>query len=146
MANIQEFNAEMQSLASRLASMKQEFEAIIVDQSIPLDERWKFWCDAPVNLKNTSRWVEHFECFKLYGERLYGRSDYRFNWYSDWNIEKYETVYMQNVLENLEEQRACDERIADEEFEEYEWTDDNVINMFCEEVLQKNLHSFVFDW
>jgi len=52
------------SLKLSVDVLKQEFESVITDQSLPLEERWELFEKAPDYLKKTSGWVYHFECLK----------------------------------------------------------------------------------
>ncbi len=112
--------AEVKAAADLL---RVDFEAYITDRSVPLETRWTFWTNAPKELKKAEPWIQHFYSN---GRKL--------NWFDDgvlgYCYSKLQTVYMQEVVEMA---------IEDED-EEVDLDD------FKEQVLAKNLYSFVLDW
>lgn len=104
--------------AKKLANMyKEAFEAYITDKSIPLDLRWSLWLDAPSELKDQSDWIEDFESAS--------RDDLNMDW--------------RERRELISTARLVQEMVQDEKPEE-------LIEAFMEEILEKNLESFCFDW
>lgn len=111
---------KIKEIKAQLEALKIGFQKFIVDQSIPLDERWQAWVDAPADVKNHKGWIEHFtnlpEDFIMYD--------------GPYHAERYETVKMLNLVERIEEA-------------EYMSID---LNALKEEILSKNLASFTYDW
>lgn len=104
--------------AKKLANMyKEAFEAYITDKSIPLDLRWSLWFDAPSELKNQNSWITHFHSV----------SDEEFLM-EYW--ERREVIKMAELVEQFVEGEK----------------DKELIEALMEEILEKNLESFRFDW
>lgn len=102
-------------------------EKWIIDKSIPLEERWNLWKDSPEELKNECQWVEDFT--------ISGRG---ISWYDDFYKERCETVYLSDLIHNM--QRDFNEPVC---LKKYTQAD---IDDFKEQILAKNLLSFVYDW
>lgn len=117
---------KMKEIKAQLEVLKTGFQKFIVDQSVPLDERWQAWLDAPAECKNQKGWIEHFTT--LPGDFIMYDGPY--------HAERYETVKMADFIERVEEGIACEE-------EEYVSID---LNALKEEILSKNLASFTYDW
>lgn len=49
---INSIESQRLELDAMMAALKPDFEAHITDKNIPLNERWRFWLDAPDDLKN----------------------------------------------------------------------------------------------
>ncbi len=111
-------------------SLKQRFVEYIKDVSIPLESRWEAFLEAPMDWKYQQSYVIHFQVER----KLKGRE---ISWYDDFYIEKKETVVMENIIERLEEDL--------DSFSENGWTLE-LIQEFKEEILQKNIGSFDWDW
>ena len=113
-------------------ALRDRYVAYIKDTGIPLDERWETFKEAPDDWKEHRLWVQTFDIEKTVGE---------ISWYDDMYIEKYQTVDMVSLVEDT----IADE--IDDEDDEYDgpWNAETVA-AFKEEILAKNLGSFVFDW
>lgn len=117
---------KIKEIKAQLESLKIGFQKFIVDQSIPLDERWQAWVDAPADVKNHCSYVQYFqslpEDFIMYD--------------GPYHAERYGTIKMLNLVERIEEGIEC---------EEDEYMSIN-LNALKEEILSKNLASFDYDW
>jgi hypothetical protein len=111
-------------------AIKNRFIEYIQDKTIPMENRWEVFLEAPSDWKNHESYIQHFDVEK----KLISRE---ISWYDDFYIEKNETVHMENVIERLEEDL--------EDFEKHGWTKD-LISELKEEILQTNLGSFNYDW
>lgn len=129
-----------------VAAVKNDFEKFIVDQSIPLDERWQLWEDAPHELKDHQSWIVHFK--NLHDDAVGYDGLIR-------HAERHETVHIDDLMESIEEcfdeysegpPEGSDEHHArwyrnkQKVFEEFD------LNALKEEILAMNLASFEYDW
>lgn len=111
-------------------AIKQRFVEYIADKTISVENRWEIFLEAPSDWKNHKLYVEKFQIEKkLKIKEIF--------WHDDFYIEKNETVYMGNIIERLEENL--------EDFESNGWSKE-LIEELKEEILQKNLDSFNYDW
>lgn len=102
--------------------LKDEVKQFVQDKTKPLEERWEIFCLAEMGERGD--WVEDFDSLnKVYGGEV--------SWYDDFCVERMQTVYLTNVLDTL----TSKDNITEEQ-----------INEFKEEVLQKFIWSFEFDW
>jgi len=101
--------------------VKKALETYITDSGIDLDTRWLLFCDAPNSVKNAGTWIVVF-----YWEQKHGK----INWYDDFGYDTYATINMQRVINSMEDQEYSLEKIND----------------MKEEILSRNLDSFVNAW
>jgi hypothetical protein len=111
-------------------SLKQRFVEYIKDVSIPLESRWEAFLEAPMDWKEQQSYVVNFQIERKLKSR-------EISWYDDFYIEKNETVVMENIIERIEEDL--------DSFSENGWNLE-LIQEFKEEILQKNIGSFDWDW
>jgi len=111
--------------------LKAEYIAFIKDKTFPLADRWEVYKAAPEEFQDHQSWIVHFEAEKLLPSG-------RISWYDDFYVEKYSEVCVSDLID---EQMA--EKVEDDEG--VVWTPE-ILDAFREEVLQKNLGSFTFDW
>lgn len=139
-----------------LKDNKSLFEQYITDPSISLDKRWDFWTLAPDSLKKTNGWISdgRFEAFKILGWEQRTCIGYDGPLYA----ERYETLTTEGILESVME--SFPENYEDWpegfDFDNFSWDEDELFKLipqlgefvlaFKEEVLQKNIHSFKYDW
>ena len=109
-----------------------ELEGWVKDKSTPLNERW----DVFILMKSGSRsgWMEDFKTLNdLAGE---------VSWYDDFHLEKHETMDMERLVEHVAENI--------DETGEYALFDgkvtEKVVEDLQEEILEKFIWSFKFDW
>lgn len=110
---------EIATTQSLMVIHKRDFAEFINDTSVSLEVRWKLFTESPSWLKEAEGWVSNF-----YWERLYGE----LNWYDDFGYARYTTVDMHQVVETMEES------------DKYS---DVSIKSMKEEILSKNLGSFI---
>ena len=104
-----------------LAETKVYFEEYIKDTSIPLEERWEVWVEAPMALKGTDTCTS---TFKGLPEGYIG-CDLAFS------VERYQT---RSTLELVECVECKDNNLAID------------IVALKEDILARNLGSFTYDW
>lgn len=126
--------AEIQKYIADGQEIKKAFAAYIKDKSIPLEKRWETFGVAPVEFKNQNSYIIHFKSEQNLPNR-------EIVWYDDFNVEKYETVVMFNLINNQIEDLASPYRDRNKEHFTLDF-----FTLMKEEVLEKNLHSFKFDW
>jgi hypothetical protein len=127
-----DFKQRVEEITKQIQTIKNEFEQYIADTNISLDERWDLFVKAPMALRNTSGWIERFEGlpedFVMYDGYVYA--------------ERHQTVDVEHILEVAE----------DIVYNTDDCTIDSVtvsqinITAFKENVLKRNLYSFVYDW
>jgi hypothetical protein len=116
------FKERVEDLNKQIEAIKREFEVYIADKSIPLDERWEVFMNAPADLR------QHY-CFLKYFK---GVPDDFVSYDGYVPAARHETVSVDRILESLEE--MVDD-VAEID-----------IVAFKEDVLSKNLYSFEYDW
>ena len=112
--------------------LRVDFETYISDQSVPLDTRWAFWTNAPVELKNDKPWVQHFN---FNGKKI--------SWFdSPTYSDKYVLIRMGEVVEAFEDLDPDDGAFGlDDEENKAE-----AIVALKEDILKTNVYSFTNDW
>lgn len=123
------------ALKLEIESLKTEFEVYIQDQNQPLADRWQTWLDAPSELKNQEGYITSITTLPNDWIMYDGR----------YHADKYQTVYLQNVVEQVEEiLNSVNEwdSEAKEELNDFGFT----LVALKEEILQGNLESFDYDW
>lgn len=137
------------------------FEQYITDKSLPLETRWNFWMLAPSSIKGNDGWcsdgrLDAFNILECPPRDAIGY-DGRYM-----NIERYETVTMDGMLECIKEcyfdydgGRDFDKNPEDMDWDNFDFEADSwpefprlseFITAFKEEVLAKNIESFKYDW
>lgn len=110
---------------STMLKFTAEFQALIVDKTISLDERWATFIAAPAFLKREEPYIVHFELEQQFGE---------ISWYDDFYVERHNTITAEKIIKMINDNDA--ERDDAEEF---------AIAM-KEELLTKRLGRFKHDW
>jgi len=109
--------------------LKDRFLAFISDKSVPLDERWEAFKEAPSEFLYQQSWMYHFKSEALLPEK-------EIEWYEggdeSFYVERHQTVYMIDFL---------DDWVLDKE----SFTPE-IIAAFKEEVLENAMESFEYDW
>lgn len=135
MTTIAEFNALQAAIKAKQLALDREvadldsgFKAIIWDKSIPLLERWSFWCEADPRLKSsesslpdgnlTNKYI-HYYCD---APEVYGRG---------------KTLYWSEMMESV---------VGDDEIHPYDDWSVELIEKLLEEILKKNVDEFAYDW
>lgn len=118
---VEDINEELSAVKQKLTVLKPQFEQLISDQTIALDDRWNLFVQAPVYIKNQNPWIVDI---KIAGKEIL--------WYDDFYVDRYVVVNMENTIESM--------TLYPEK-----WTNEH-INEMKEFILSKNLHSFTNDW
>jgi hypothetical protein len=105
--------------------LKKRYLDYISNTKNSLNDRWKMFRHAPSSFKENETWVVHFETENLLesGEII---------WFDDFYKDRYTTVYLIDIIDQMKEKP----KKYSKEF----------ITSFKEEILQKNLESFIYDW
>ncbi len=128
--------SDIVGLEWKVKEVKNEFAEFIKDKSIPLDERWEFFKEAPEYLKNKSSYIEHFDAETLLEEG-------EIVWYDEFYIERYQECELVNVISSIEDRINSKDDYPHSRGADYSV---EFLEAFKEEILQKNMHSFVHDW
>ena len=128
--------SEIRDVQDRIATLKEDFARVIADTELPLEERWDLFVKAPDFLKEYKGWVEDFKAFPC-----------EITWYDDFNKERHETVDTVSIVESIVE----DVKYSGGDFEKSKLCTrlgitPDVLVALKEEILSKNLGSFVYDW
>jgi hypothetical protein len=132
MTDLHQLNAVIADLKKNLNVVKQQFMKAIKDKSVPLEDRWNAWIDAPSFLKDFSQYTVKFECM--------GKN---FSWYDDMLMSRNETVDMEDVVTDLDYyvDHQCDDN------ERYFccklFRNRDLLDKLREEILARNLEYFV---
>lgn len=122
-----ELQYDINILNKKLEDTKKDFVEYISDNSYPLGVRWDFFCDAPDFLKNQYSSIHTFKWENTNGE---------ISWYDDFYCDRYATVSMDMVIDSMLDR-------VDEDTNNY--TKESIKEL-QEEILSKNLGSFINDW
>jgi hypothetical protein len=135
MTQLQELSTAIDQFKKEQNALKQQFIKTIKDKSIPVDERWEFWCDAPSSLKDFSQFSVKFESM--------GRN---FHWTHDMWFERYQTVDLEDVVLELENSVQVQVDDLEQQFHRKLFRHPELLDQLKEEILARNLEYFVFDW
>lgn len=127
----------MQKLQAKLEEIKPNFAIYIQNKAIPLDERWAVFVLAPSNLKDHEEYGPNFETlhpdFIMYDGPVH--------------MERGQTMSTLDLIESIEESLKD---LADNSYCGREWAEKLFklvdINALKEEIMEKNLKSFNYDW
>jgi hypothetical protein len=134
MTQLQELNTAIDKFKKEHNILKQQFIKAIKDKTIPLEDRWSFWCDAPSSLKDFSQYSVKFESM--------GK---KFHWTYDLDFERYQTVDLEDLAMDLNsyvQEQADEEQIYLRKL----FRNPDLLDQLREDVLARNLEYFVFDW
>ncbi len=110
------------------------FEYYIKNQQEPLEERWELFSKACMDMKNHEGFIHHFKCIK-------GRD-------AEMNLIGEDGLYYASKGKTIETDVLADflkEYVNHEEYEHY-FPKNFSIDILKEEILQKNLGSYEYDW
>jgi hypothetical protein len=130
--------ALIRTTQNSIDSLIAEFEPHITNQTIPLEERWKFFIQAPDWMKKNSDSIEHFDSLQHFQEDDRNiAEDSIYSYLSKGEILSTD-VLIDGLLENMN---------IYEEGNEYRTclSLEDVTNL-QEEILRKNLKGITFDW
>ena len=123
-----ELSEDISQVTFLLGEAKKKFEEYIKDKSVPLEERWEFFCLAPGFLKERDGSIVNFKVL----------DDCNIEYFEgDMYYQKYEEIHTESLVERLEEEL--------EELSERGLTREG-IDEIKEEILSQNLGSFKLDW
>lgn len=111
--------------------VKQHLEGFISDTTVPLEERWAIWVNAPDSLKNHQSWV-HFWVTDEFLEGVGGNAEIYY-------VMRGQTICVVDVFLSLQE------NFTDECLVEIGITQED-INREKEQILKLNLGSYCYDW
>lgn len=142
---ILDYNQRENSFKQEALDMKKEFENYITDKSIPILERWNVFINSSDNLKNNLSAMVKFNHVRL--QAMIENSMHSNRRGMQHTMKK----IMSNFVEDDEIQgyRFCD---PDFEYDEDELTEEDFqkfnqeLEQALEEILSKNIASFVYDW
>jgi hypothetical protein len=137
--SIQEVKAAIATAQTLLASVKTDFAKVIRDKSIPLDERWELFKNAPSEFKNHNQWIYDFT--------LKGMSS-RFSLWQEYEVERHSHVDLIDIIGMVEHDVNAHNKGEELEYcftEKLVKIPDIVIQM-KEELLLGNMASFTYDW
>lgn len=131
----------IEELNKKLDEGKKEFTEFVIDKEISLDIRWKLWSAAPNALKNHEPYIHHFNFEKVH-DSIFIDPDY---------YERYETIHLYSYISDIEDNLRSalanpEEKIASKFLKESPFKTHKIIEELKEEILEKNLGSFIFDW
>lgn len=136
--------------------LKEQFETVIKDTSIPLAQRWELFAMTPseMNLKNSQSSIQHFQVLDEFNKKYYkGKYARDFNWFDEYGSDRHQEIYLVEFIDDFvmdyfydldssEEERVYDGDCMMSEFVK----DVKRIDALKEEILQRNLGSFILDW
>lgn len=125
--NVEELRSGIELLTKGAEVLKEKFAAYVADKTVPLEDRWSLFETAPDALKEHSSW---YADFKINNEEI--------SWYDDYYLDRHQTMDTLDLVSQTEEMTLSD--YTTPKYSE------NVINDLKEQVLAKNLGSFVYDW
>lgn len=130
----QETEAQIKKEASKL---KSDFEDFISNKSVPLLERWELFSNTDDSLKNNYQWL-------IQGKRS-GLKYVMDHWFNDFGQHgKGKVINISELLEELAYRGEFHPDCFDNNLPEDEAL--SLLKETLEEVLERNLGSFVYDW
>lgn len=133
MTQLQELNEAIAKYKKEQNALKERFLKVLKDKSIPVQDRWDFWCDAPSALKDFSQYSIKFECM--------GKN---FSWHEDMMIARNETVDMEDLIWELDQyvDNQCDD--PERYFVRKLFRNRALFDQLREEILARNIEYFVY--
>lgn len=136
---IEYVNFRIKELQEMQQKVRQEYLTIINNTDIHIDTRWEFFKNSPDEFKDHDSYQYNLNTFE--------KNSGRFSWYDDFNIEKYETCKLVDIVERLQEQVAsCDGKKFRNDLVLAFYEDTELFNELKEEILADNMGSFKYDW
>lgn len=123
---------EIEAFKQNVNPLIPRYKAYIADKTIPLEDRMAVFRAAPYEWKDHQSWIVHFDSEKL----LEGGEIF---WYDDFYVERHETVDVYDFIV-----ARLDDWLTENDYEPEDIA--KIMTAFKEEMLEKNLGSFVFDW
>lgn len=127
----------MQTLHAKLEEIKPNFATYIQNKAIPLEERWAVFSLAPSNLKEYEEYGPDFDTlhpdFIMYDGPVHMERGQTMS-----TLDLIESI--KESLKDLEENSYCGREWAEKLLKVVD------VNALKEEIMEKNLHSFNYDW
>ena len=120
-------------LNNEIELLKPAFEAYIKDKNYPLEERWNTFISANDALSNNEKYVQELETFDISDVHEYGRGEV--------TAERLVEMFIEGSQFEWEEKGEWRERTE----EEWAIAEKNA-EPLKEELLEKNLKSWLIDW
>lgn len=117
--------AKHEELKQQESELRAAIKAFVQDKNIPLVTRWDLF--LATNVGNEEPFIVDFDSFDP--------EDYGWSWPYDFNVERYQVVETDSLVDELLDLRIDDDRITI-----------TMITSFQEEILQRFIKSFIFDW
>lgn len=138
---VNDYQEKMAARAKMDLEISAMYEDIITNKAIDLETRWCFFIDAPTEFKKHTKYIHDFNTIYKHFPN--------FSWYDDMNIEKYETLTMQSMID-----RFYDKAIS---YNTYEYAKKDKIGKVVaenadfltelkEEILTANMGSMQYNW
>jgi len=121
MLNEKEMSAVIINVNHTISVGKAQLATYITDKNISLDDRWNMFCKSPMQMRNQEPYIITFKWENKYKE---------IQWYEWFSTDRYATIDMETIIEHMFDYEHSDEQIED----------------MKEEILEKNLGSFIYDW
>lgn len=128
---------QMKKIQDQMKELKSNFELYIVNLSIPLEERWQTFINAPAEMKNHDHYGPSFKTlpndFVMYEGPIHA--------------DRGETIKIKEMFETIEESL---EDIKNDSYCGADWHlkcfKELDVNALKEEILTKNWGAFSYDW
>lgn len=118
--------AEFKEMVMTGNNLRVAVRQFVTDPTLPLADRWEVWCNSPRVWRQSESFVPSFQVeADLPAGAIF--------WYDDFYYERHETVDMQSVVDLIQI------------VETPGWTEE-LVNRLKEEIIQRDLLEFVFDW
>jgi len=127
-----------------IAAASEKFKATIKDKSIPLEDRWGLFLKAPDYLIDHDFWTA--------GLKTLDESDNgHFSYYDNWYVERHETVHVIDKVSDLESDLKYFKEnpgtaVHIKKWKMFFYENPSKLDELKEEILEKNLGSFEYDW
>lgn len=118
---LEDFNKKLEPFRKSTKDIEDEYRGLIVDPNIPLEERWKLFCEFPIKVHSNY----YLDCIRTFN----------ISPYDDWYVEKYETVDVQSMIED-----------SDEDEEDCGFSFKYLTDEQKEIILKCGYNSFCYDW
>jgi len=130
---IRELMAEVQI---QISSARDSFTEAIKDKSIPLADRWDLFSAAPEGFRGHHTWIWHPEALRSLGRREWDALTYP---------ERYQDIDVTDLVNDRIDLRNPENDDLDND-EVGEGVTREIMIALMEEMLEKNIGSFTFDW
>lgn len=142
------FTEHLEAIKKKIDSLHDQIKHYCqAKEEFPLVDRWAiFKLAGKVGMFKPGGWIEHFDSLKKFH---YPDNPERFTWYDDYHSDRYSTVYMVDIVEEHVIEGLDDDQFTTKEgyrFEDLTPEAQQRVGPIMEEILQKWVWAFVFDW